>query len=111
MSRKSNGGRLKHIGKHLTGPADFHFIGPFFVNIAVTNGTVDEPTKIATLEFPSGALSLLFGGAFLHSPTGFVAVRTGVFFIEQKKHLSFNGWWNGTPTLFIAVYRFERYAE
>jgi hypothetical protein len=44
------------------------------VNAAIANGTVDKPTKVATLKLPGGTLLLLIGITFFYSPAWFAAV-------------------------------------
>ena len=69
------GGWLKNTGENLTGPANIHFIIPAAVYFSITNGAVNEPAQVSTLEFPGRAFLLLFRPTVLYFPAGFIAVN------------------------------------
>jgi len=76
---KKKGGRLKNASENLTGAANFHLFVPIFVNAAIANGAIDEPTEVATLKLPGGTLFLSIGITFFDSPAGLAAVLCAKF--------------------------------
>ena len=52
---------LEYGFKNFTGPAKIHFFFPGGIGIAVTERAIDEPAKIAGLEFPGRTLLFLLG--------------------------------------------------
>jgi hypothetical protein len=100
------GGWLQHTVENLARPAFFHFIIPAFVDVAITNGSIDEPAKVPASKFPGGTLLLFFGGAFFYFPAGFAGIDTVIFSCNQKIQMSFHRRRDGPPSLFITVDRF-----
>ena len=71
--------RLKGAFEHVTGTADFHFVVPVFVNVAIANRTVDKPAEVAALKFPGRTPLFLIGRTVFQFPARFAAIRTIAF--------------------------------
>ena len=90
--------------QNLTRPAYLHLFLPIFVNSAVTNSSVNKPTKFSGFKFPCRALFFLLGRAFFYNPTRLAYFRFPSHIGNQEKHLSLHMGRYISPALFIAVY-------
>ena len=96
--------RLEKGFENLTRPATLHFIFPVLASTTTANCSVNKPTEVTCLKFPSRALFLNLRRTFLYNPTWFSSFIVLAFSGNYKKHLTFYVNRYFSPALLITVY-------
>jgi hypothetical protein len=91
--------------KDRAGFADFEFVRAIGLLGALAQCTIEEPAEMTALKFPCGAMFSL--GALFFLPARNTIGISPALVDEEKEELAFNVGGNGSPSLFIAVNRFE----
>ena len=95
--------------KDRAGFADFEFIPAIRLLRALAQCTIQEPAKMTALKLPGGAKFPL--GALFFLPARNPIGISSALIDEEKEELAFDMGGNCSPSLFIAVYGFERHAQ
>ncbi len=77
----------------------------------MADGSVDEPAKLPGTELPRRTIPPGLDRAFLDGPTGFFPIHPGALESQQKERLALRVDGDLSPTLFKALYGFERNAQ
>lgn len=105
-------GQSLHQGhKNLTRPTTLHLFFPVLANTTTANCSVNKPTEVTFLKFPSRAMSLDLRRTFFYNPTWFSVFAVLFHPGNQKKHLPLYVDRYVSPTLLITVYRLYRRSE
>jgi len=99
---------LEEGTQNIASPAYPHLLTPVFVDRAFTNGSIDKPAKRTGLKLPGGTPAFSFGWALFDDPAGCQFFFASPLSGEQKIELPLRMRRHGSPTLLVAVNRFER---
>ncbi len=94
--------------KYLTLSAYPHFLLPGRLHLSLTDGAIDEPAKVADLEFPRRAVFLGVSLALQGDPASPVFLIPRQLVGEKKQGLALYMSGNSSPALLKALYGFDR---
>jgi hypothetical protein len=63
--------KRQHASEYVALSAQFHFLLPCLLLLALTDGTINKPAEVASLKFPCRTISLNLSRARSYHPAGF----------------------------------------
>jgi hypothetical protein len=95
--------RIQQWLKHLATPACLHLFMPIPLYGSFTEGSVDKPAQMTSLEFPRWAHFLAFEITLFCGPARLMAFTGPSFHGEQKKDLSLRVDGHRSPSLLVTM--------
>lgn len=95
---------LQYRFKHLTRPANLHFLFPILLNPAFAYGPVNKPAQVTGFKLPGRTTFPSFSGTLFYDPAGPSTSGVSSKGGEQKKHLPLYVGRHRSPPLFVAMH-------